>query len=100
MAGEKLEDGVMTKAAPECRDQMGWVYFKGHCYMFSRLDIPVMYLEMSSSPRTVINSFREFVLFAKVAKPSLILSEVSIQVLSKDTYIFQICKFQKILPLL
>jgi len=33
--GEKLEDGVMTKAAPECRDQMGWVYFKGHCYMFS-----------------------------------------------------------------
>ena len=31
-----LEDGVMKGAAPECRDQLGWVYFNGHCYMFSR----------------------------------------------------------------
>merc|ERR1719500_2132234 len=33
--GHMMEDGVMREAAPECRGQLGWVYYNGHCYMFS-----------------------------------------------------------------
>ena len=29
------EDGKMREAAPQCTDGLGWVYFKGHCYMFT-----------------------------------------------------------------
>ena len=29
------ENGVLKAAAPECKGQLGWVYFKGHCYMFT-----------------------------------------------------------------
>ena len=30
-----LEDGKNTRAAPECKGQLGWVYFKNFCYMFT-----------------------------------------------------------------
>ena len=33
--GFMLEDGVRTSAAPECRDGLGWVYYNGHCYLFT-----------------------------------------------------------------
>ena len=33
--GFMLEDGVRTSAAPECRDGLGWVYYSGHCYLFT-----------------------------------------------------------------
>merc|ERR1719410_2295542 len=33
--GVMMEDGVMKGAAPECRDQLGWVYYNGHCYLFT-----------------------------------------------------------------
>jgi hypothetical protein len=33
--GFMKEDGIMRGAAPECRDQLGWVYHKGNCYMFT-----------------------------------------------------------------
>merc|ERR1719479_654408 len=29
------ENGQLRAAAPECKGQLGWVYFKGHCYMFT-----------------------------------------------------------------
>ena len=33
--GKMREDGVLKAAAPECKGQLGWVYHKGHCYMFT-----------------------------------------------------------------
>merc|ERR1719419_1182519 len=33
--GFMMEDGVKTAAAPECRDGLGWVYYNGHCYLFT-----------------------------------------------------------------
>ena len=30
-----LEDGKNTRAAPECKEQLGWVYYKNFCYMFT-----------------------------------------------------------------
>lgn len=29
------EDGQMRAAAPECKGQLGWVYHKNFCYMFT-----------------------------------------------------------------
>merc|ERR1712241_730768 len=29
------EDGVLKAAAPECKDGLVWVYYNGHCYMFT-----------------------------------------------------------------
>ena len=34
--GYMMEDGVRAAAAPECKDGLGWVYYNGHCYMFTR----------------------------------------------------------------
>ena len=34
--GYMMEDGVRKGAAPECKDSLGWVYYNGHCYMFTR----------------------------------------------------------------
>ena len=34
--GYMMEDGVRAQAAPECKDDLGWVYYNGHCYMFTR----------------------------------------------------------------
>merc|ERR1719410_3049086 len=33
--GYMMEDGVRAQAAPECKDGLGWVYYNGHCYMFT-----------------------------------------------------------------
>jgi len=33
--GYMMEDGVRKGAAPECKDSLGWVYYNGHCYMFT-----------------------------------------------------------------
>merc|ERR1719225_521284 len=33
--GFMLEDGKQRAAAPECKDGLGWVYYNGHCYMFT-----------------------------------------------------------------
>ena len=33
--GFMMEDGARAAAAPECRDGLGWVYFNGHCYLFT-----------------------------------------------------------------
>ena len=30
-----LEEGKNTRAAPECKGQLGWVYHKNFCYMFT-----------------------------------------------------------------
>lgn len=38
--GFMMEDGDMRAAAPECRDSLGWVYYNGHCYMFTRYQVP------------------------------------------------------------
>lgn len=40
-----MEDGQMRAAAPECRGQLGWVYFKGHCYMFTAYHTPFLKAE-------------------------------------------------------
>ena len=40
--GYMMEDGVRKGAAPECKDSLGWVYYNGHCYMFTRS--PVSFL--------------------------------------------------------
>ena len=29
------EDGFSSAAAPECKGQLGWIYHKGYCYMFT-----------------------------------------------------------------
>ena len=29
------EDGKMREAAPQCTDGLGWVYFRGNCYLFT-----------------------------------------------------------------
>ena len=35
--GTMMEDGKRAAAAPECsRDQLGWVYNNGFCYLFTR----------------------------------------------------------------
>ena len=34
--GFMLEDGKQRAAAPECKGGLGWVYYNGHCYMFTR----------------------------------------------------------------
>ena len=34
--GFMLEDGNQRAAAPECKEGLGWVYYNGHCYMFTR----------------------------------------------------------------
>ena len=26
---------MQRAAAPECKDGLGWVYYNGHCYMFT-----------------------------------------------------------------
>ena len=33
--GMMKENGQMRAAAPECKGQLGWVYHKGFCYMFT-----------------------------------------------------------------
>ena len=33
--GFMMEDGQQSRAAPECREGLGWVYYSGHCYMFT-----------------------------------------------------------------
>ena len=33
--GFMMEDGQQSRAAPECRPGLGWVYYSGHCYMFT-----------------------------------------------------------------
>lgn len=32
---QMLEDGELRAAAPECRSGLGWVYYEGHCYLFT-----------------------------------------------------------------
>ena len=34
--GFMMEDGARAAAAPECKDGLGWVYYNGHCYLFTR----------------------------------------------------------------
>ena len=34
--GFMMEDGRQRAAAPECKGGLGWVYYNGHCYMFTR----------------------------------------------------------------
>ena len=34
--GYMMEDGARAAAAPECKDGLGWVYYNGHCYLFTR----------------------------------------------------------------
>ncbi len=40
---QMVENGVMKAAAPECRPELGWIYHKGFCYMFTSYHTP--YLE-------------------------------------------------------
>ena len=37
--GFMMEDGVKKGAAPECKDGLGWVYYNGHCYLFTRYSL-------------------------------------------------------------
>ena len=34
--GFMMEDGARAAAAPECKDGLGWIYYNGHCYLFTR----------------------------------------------------------------
>merc|ERR1712038_1335716 len=34
-SGFMMEDGARAAAAPECKDGLGWVYYNGHCYLFT-----------------------------------------------------------------
>jgi len=33
--GFMMEDGARAAAAPECKDGLGWIYYNGHCYLFT-----------------------------------------------------------------
>ena len=35
-SGFMMEDGARAAAAPECKTGLGWVYYNGHCYLFTR----------------------------------------------------------------
>ena len=35
-SGFMMEDGARAAAAPECKDGLGWVYYNGNCYLFTR----------------------------------------------------------------
>merc|ERR1712241_291823 len=39
------EDGVLKAAAPECKDGLGWVYYNGHCYMFTSYHVDFLVAE-------------------------------------------------------
>ena len=43
---EEIE-GIATKsaAAPECRESLGWVYYNGHCYMFTSYHVDYLKAE-------------------------------------------------------
>merc|ERR1711973_627614 len=40
-----MEDGQMRAAAPECHGGLGWVYFKGYCYMFTSYHVDFLKAE-------------------------------------------------------
>ena len=40
-----VEDGESRAAAPECKGQLGWVYFSGYCYMFTSYHVDFMNAE-------------------------------------------------------
>merc|ERR1712211_175261 len=40
-----MEDGGMLAAAPQCKDGLGWVYFKGYCYMFTSYHVDFLVAE-------------------------------------------------------
>ena len=40
-----VEDGQTRAAAPECRDALGWVYYDGHCYMFTSYHVDFLEAE-------------------------------------------------------
>merc|ERR1711872_717946 len=42
--GTMLEDGVIAPAAPQCQG-LGWVYHKGHCYLFDSVHTPYLVAE-------------------------------------------------------
>jgi len=43
--GFMMEDGVKKGAAPECKDGLGWVYYNGHCYMFTSYHVDYLIAE-------------------------------------------------------
>ena len=40
-----VEDGNLKAAAPECKGQLGWVYYKGNCYMFTSYHVDFLTAE-------------------------------------------------------
>ena len=40
-----VEDGQTRAAAPECKGQMGWIYHKNFCYMFTSYHTPFLRAE-------------------------------------------------------
>ena len=43
--GFMKEDGNLRAAAPECKDDLGWVYHEGHCYMFTSYHVDFLVAE-------------------------------------------------------
>ena len=43
--GFMMEDGMQRAAAPECKDGLGWVYYNGHCYMFTSYHVDFLKAE-------------------------------------------------------
>ena len=43
--GFMMEDGRQRAAAPECKDGLGWVYYNGHCYMFTSYHVDFLKAE-------------------------------------------------------
>ena len=43
---EEIEGIATTSAAaPECRESLGWVYYNGHCYMFTSYHVDYLKAE-------------------------------------------------------
>jgi len=43
--GTMLEEGKKVAAAPECKFGLGWVYYDGHCYLFTSYHIDYLLAE-------------------------------------------------------
>ena len=43
--GFMIEDGKTRGAAPECKDELGWVYHNGFCYMFTSYHVTFLRAE-------------------------------------------------------